>query len=144
MKTACWIVSFGAAALAAQDNLKFNFGSHSGFHSEAPFFFSAAVPEGNYNVTVTLGGGPRESLTTVKAEARRLVLEKVRTAPGESATRTFTVNVRYRELKSGQQVRLKPRELDNFDWDHRLTLPFNGGRPRVGAIQIAGREDAIP
>src|SRR5260370_1103624 len=130
MRNVCWIVWLGAMAQGV-------------FHSEAPFFFSADVAEGNYNVTVTLGGDSRESITTVKAEARRLVLEKVRTAAGESTTRTFTVNVRYRELKSGQQVRLKPRELDNLDWDHRLTLEFNGVRPRVGAIEIARVEDAI-
>ncbi len=130
MRNVCWIVWLGAVAQGV-------------FHSEAPFFFSADVAEGNYNVTVTLGGDSRESITTVKAEARRLVLEKVRTAAGESTTRTFTVNVRYRELKSGQQVRLKPRELDNLDWDHRLTLEFNGVRPRVGAIEIARVEDAI-
>src|SRR5258708_4551372 len=130
MRNVCWIVWLGAVAQGV-------------FHSEAPFFFSADVAEGNYNVTVTLGGDSRESITTVKAEARRLVLEKVRTAAGESTTRTFTVNVRYREVKSGQQVRLKPRELDNLDWDHRLTLEFNGVRPRVGAIEIARVEDAI-
>jgi lysophospholipase L1-like esterase len=145
MKAAYWIVWLGALALVAQENsaLKFNFGPHSGFHSDAPFFFSADVPEGNYNVTVTLGGGSRESVTTVKAEARRLVLEKVRTAPGESATRTFTVNVRYPEMKSGQRVRLKPRELDNLDWDHKLTLEFNGVRPSVGAVEITRVDDAV-
>jgi lysophospholipase L1-like esterase len=130
MRNVCWFVWLGAV-------------SQGVFHSEAPFFFSADVPEGNYNVTVTLGGGSRESITTVKAEARRLVLEKVWTAPGETTTRTFTVNVRYPELKSGQQVRLKQRELDNLDWDHRLTLEFNGVRPRVGAVEIKRVDDAI-
>ena len=48
---------------------------------------SVALPEGNYHVTVTLGDRDGESTTTVKAESRRLMLEKVRTAPGKFATR---------------------------------------------------------
>src|SRR5689334_16022315 len=135
MNRACWIFWI-AAAVVAQDR-------PGNFHSDTPFYYSVDVPEGNYNVMVTLGGGPGESITTVKAEARRLMLEKVRTAPGETVTRTFTVNVRYRELKSGQEVRLKPRELDNPDWDHKLTLEFNGVRPSAGTIQIARADDAI-
>ena len=46
-----------------------------------PFYFSARVPaEGNYRVTVTLGDADGESLTTVRAESRRLMLEHVATA----------------------------------------------------------------
>src|SRR5471030_89745 len=62
--------------------------------SDKPFLFSVTVPEGNYNVTVTLGDAAGESVTTVKAESRRLMLEKVTTARGEFVTRTFVVNVR--------------------------------------------------
>jgi len=58
--------------------------------SDSPFFFSAALPEGNYRVTVTLGNPIAESTTTVKAELRRLMLEQVHTAAGESATRTLS------------------------------------------------------
>jgi fibronectin type 3 domain-containing protein len=36
--------------------------------SERPFFFSVALPEGNYNVTVILGDAAGERVTTVKAE----------------------------------------------------------------------------
>ena len=52
--------------------------------SGKPFFFSLDVPEGNYNVTVTLGDPSAESITTVKAEARRLVLERVKTPAGKT------------------------------------------------------------
>ncbi len=62
--------------------------------SDKPFLFSVKVPEGNYDVTVTLGDPEGESVTTVKAESRRLMLEKVETAKGDYATRTFVVNVR--------------------------------------------------
>jgi len=61
-------------------------------------------------------------VTTVKAEARRLILEEVRVPRGKLVTRRFTVNVRYKELGDGEVVRLKKDEQDEFDWDHRLTL----------------------
>ena len=44
--------------------------------SDSPFLFSVAVPEGNYQVTVALGDAGGESKTTVKAEIRRLMVEK--------------------------------------------------------------------
>jgi hypothetical protein len=49
-----------------------------------PFYFSVALPEGNYLVTLTLGDAGGESTTTVKAELRRLMLENVHTHSGES------------------------------------------------------------
>src|SRR6476620_691539 len=47
--------------------------------SDKPFYFSVAVPEGNYTVTITFGDREAASTTTVKAELRRLMLEKVET-----------------------------------------------------------------
>src|SRR5207244_13070136 len=61
--------------------------------SDQPFYFSVALPEGNYDVTVTLGDAQEETTTTVKAELRRLMLERVQTERGKFVTRTFTVNV---------------------------------------------------
>lgn len=112
--------------------------------SEQPFFFSADLPEGNYNVTVTLGGGDAAS-TTVKAELRRLMLERVASAPGASVTRSFTVNVRTPRIAAvdgvaAGRVDLKsPRETveEAVAWDQRLTLEFNGDHPSVRAIDIA-------
>jgi hypothetical protein len=47
--------------------------------AKEPFFFSVAVPqEGNYRVTVTLGDRQAESVTTIKAELRRLMVQEVR------------------------------------------------------------------
>src|SRR5438105_1929909 len=57
--------------------------------SENPFYFSVALPEGNYNVTIRFGDMAAESITTIKAELRRLMLEKVETKPGKFETRTF-------------------------------------------------------
>src|SRR5712691_10665972 len=48
---------------------------HSDFcTSNEPFYFSVALPEGNYNVMVTLGDAQQETSTTIKAELRRLML----------------------------------------------------------------------
>ena len=112
--------------------------TRSGFcTSDQPFFFSVAVPEGNYRVTLVLGDRDGPSNTTVKAELRRLMLEQVRTAPGEFATRSFVVNVRTPKIPGGGEVRLKaPRETtqEAWAWDERLTLEFNGSLPAVCAI----------
>ncbi|MGA2889187.1 MAG: rhamnogalacturonan acetylesterase [Terracidiphilus sp.] len=105
--------------------------------SDRPFFFSIAVPEGNYRVTVVLGGD-EAATTTVWAEARRLILEKIPTKPHGSVTRTFDVNVRVPEIADdpADKVKLKPREISNLDWDRKLTLEFNGDHPSIRAIRI--------
>src|SRR5215217_702855 len=85
--------------------------------SDQPFFFTVDVPEGNYNVTVTLGDRKGTSKTTVKAECRRLMLEQVTTKKGQFETRTFTVHVRNPLIgTSGDKVRLKSRELSYLHW----------------------------
>src|SRR5713101_7470720 len=89
-----------------------------------PFLFSVDVPGGNYNVTLGLGGAS-ESTTTVKAEARRLLIDKVHVPRGRVVMRSFTINVRSPKLASGEVVRLKKDEQNEFDWDGRLTLEFN-------------------
>jgi lysophospholipase L1-like esterase len=106
--------------------------------SEKPFYFSVAVLEGNYNVTVTLGDQAGESLTTVKAELRRLMVDRAETKRGKFATRTFTVNVRTPQIAGDGEVKLKDREktTEIWAWDEKLTLEFNDFRPAVCAIEI--------
>ncbi len=113
--------------------------------SDKPFYFSVALPEGNYNVTITLGDAVGASTTTVKAELRRLMLEQVQTARGKFATRTFTVNVRTPQIPGGGEVRLKDREktMEWWAWDEKLTLEFNGARPALCALEIT-RADRVP
>jgi len=105
--------------------------------SAGPFFFSVPVPEGSYRVIVVLGG-PQASVTTVRAEGRRLMFERVHAGPNDSVTRTFDTNVRYPEINGDpdDKVHLKPRELVILDWDHKLTLEFNGDNPSVRSIDI--------
>ena len=112
--------------------------------SNQPFFFSVALPEGNYNVTVTFGDATAATATTVKAELRRLMLEKVETAPGNFVTRAFTVNVRTPQIAGGGEVRLKDRERASeiWAWDEKLTLEFNNSRPAVCAIEITRVDNA--
>ena len=105
--------------------------------SDKPFFFSVPIPEGSYRITVVLGG-PQASVTTVRAEGRRLMLEKIPTAANASVTKTFDTNVRYPEIAGDPNnlVKLKPRELGILNWDHKLTLEFNGDHPSVRSIDI--------
>ncbi len=113
--------------------------------SDNPFFFSVALPEGSYNVAVTFGDAAGETTTTVKAELRRLMLEKVYTAAGKFETKTFTVNVRVPQIAGGGEVKLKDREKasEAWAWDEKLTLEFNNSRPVVNAIEIT-RADDVP
>ena len=146
---ASWKFDFSAGhappAYSKEIGFGFDLGTISG--TGKPFFFSVNVPEGNYNVTVTLGDPNVVCVTTVKAESRRLMLERVRTGPGEFEARTFTVNVRNsrltpppRNAPGGDQVRLNPREQGALQWDDKLTLEFNDQRPCVAAIEITKAE----
>jgi lysophospholipase L1-like esterase len=107
-------------------------------------------------VTVTLGDAAGESVTTVKAESRRLMLEQVRTEPGRFETRTFTVNIRNAGVPGpppnapgGDHVELNRWEKENgpnglvLDWDDKLTLEFSNTRPCVCALEIT-RADDVP
>lgn len=118
--------------------------SADGVSSEQPFLFSVRVAEGNYLVTFKLRAYAVESVVTVKAEARRLMLENVRIAPGETVERTFAVNVRTPEIPGGSRVRLKQRELDAemITWDDQLTLEFLGTSPSVQSLEI--RPASVP
>ncbi len=108
-----------------------------------PFLFSVAVTEGNWLVEVVLGGASAGD-TTVKAESRRLMLESIKTAPGEQATCRFIVNVRNssvpppeRNAPGGSAIVLNDREQDSFTWDDKLTLEFGGPAPQVHSVSVA-------
>ena len=113
--------------------------------SDQPFYFSVMLPEGSYNVTVTFGDAEGETMTTVKAELRRLMLERVQTARGKFVTRTFTVNLRTPKIAGDGEVKLKDREKssERWAWDDKLTLEFNNSHPVVNAIEIT-RTESVP
>lgn len=111
--------------------------------SKEPFFFTVDIPEGNYNIKLTLGDAEGESTTTVKVENRRLMLEKISTSQGEIVTKTFTVNVKSPQINATEKVKLKPRELNYLHWDNQLTFEFNGTAPKICGLEISKAADDI-
>ncbi len=111
-----------------------------------PRTFAVDVPEGNYDVTILFGGQPTATSTTVKAESRRLMIEKVDTAPGKLEARSFTVNVRTPAISTGGQVALEPSETGPPmvpDWDTHLSFEFDGAHPGVVSIDIKPAPNAV-
>ena len=104
--------------------------------ANSPFYFSVKVPDGNYKVTVTLGSKKKAVQTVVRAESRRLFIEKTSTKKGQFETLSFVVNKRSPYINEKMSVRIKEREKEYLDWDDRLTLEFNGPAPAVNRIQI--------
>lgn len=112
--------------------------------SRQPFYFSAKVAEGNYRVTVTFGDKNESTDLTIKAELRRLMVEKAVAEKGKFRRVTFIVNVRNPEFPGGV-VKLKEREktMEWWAWDDKLTLEFNGARPAINGVRIE-RIDDVP
>lgn len=121
----------------------------SGGHGMEPggtpsdYLFSVALPEGNYRVTVRLGDARAAGDTTVKAEARRLMLRNVATRKGQFVERSFLINIRTPALPpppanapGGREVRLTGRDAQEYTWDDKLTLEFLG-KPQVASVTIA-------
>ncbi len=105
-------------------------------------FFSVKVPEGTYEVTVTLGDARRASQTTIKAESRRLMEKEVATRLGEFKKVSFMVSVWDSVIQGDRVVKLKSRERDKLDWDNKLTLEFSNARPCVDAVTIKKTDNA--
>ncbi len=117
----------------------------AGFEGDAalgPLRVTSPVPEGVYDVTVTVGHPTRPTAVTVKAEARRLMLQDLRVGPGQSATRTFTVAVKRPTLASGRRITLKPSQPAS-NWDDGLSLEFSGSDPNVAAVTIEPAKDFV-
>lgn len=111
-----------------------------------PSIFSTDDPEGNYDVTITFGNPTSATSTTIKAESRRLMIEKVDTLPGKTETRTFTINERRPEISTGGAVAIDGREKGPPvvpDWDDHLSFEFNGSHPGVKTLEIKPDPDAI-
>jgi lysophospholipase L1-like esterase len=137
----------------------FGFDLGSAWGVGKPFFFSTVLAPGEYQVTVTLGDDHAETITTVKSETRRLMLENVHVRAGQEKSFTFLVHVRVPQIPGGGEVLLKPRERDpilyiqwdnkppstfkELDWDEKLTLEFSGGNPALRSIEIADAANPI-
>jgi lysophospholipase L1-like esterase len=131
---------------------KLGYGIYNGAPGEDPFAshklfaFAVDLAEGDYDVTLHFGDPAEATSTTVKAESRRLMIEKVETVPGKPETRTFTVNVRTPKISTGGEVQLNGREKGppmTPDWDNHLTFEFNGKRPGIASMEITPAKDAV-
>jgi lysophospholipase L1-like esterase len=111
--------------------------------ADHPFYFSVAVPEGNYKVTLTIGDANDTSSTVVRAESRRMLSDKIVTKKGAFVTKTFIISIKSRIINGKDSVILKPREQNKLDWDEKLTLEFNGERPCINAIEITKIDNVV-
>ena len=105
--------------------------------STRPFYFSVNVPEGRYRVRLMFGDPEGESMNTVKAESRRLMLEKITTRKGDLTEKTIMVDVRTPKISENESIKLKSRELNYLNWDNKLTLEFAGDKPCISAVEIS-------
>ncbi|KQK25485.1 rhamnogalacturonan acetylesterase [Chryseobacterium aquaticum] len=115
--------------------------------SDKPFYFSVAIPEGNYNITLNLGDTKGTSETTVRVENRRLMLNDIKTKKGEIIEKQITVHVKDSIIRNqnGTQigiVKLKPRERKYLHWDNMLTIEFNDKAPKVCSVIIQPNKTA--
>ncbi len=148
MRTLLTLIALSSLLSAAEPFTAIVLNDH---HPEAvdasgTFYVSVTVPEeGNYRVTLQLGDATKDSITTVKAELRRLMLEQIHTAPGNFETRSFVVNTRRPQIAGGTQVKLKDRELTSeaWAWDDKLTLEFSGQNPSFRRIEVT-QADRLP
>ena len=111
--------------------------------SNAPFFFSVSVPDGNYLVTAVIGNKRMAGMTTVRGESRRLFFENIATKRGEFKPCTFVINKRNTHISDKEDVRIKARERGKLNWDDKLTLEFNGDAPQLAEL-IIERVENVP
>jgi lysophospholipase L1-like esterase len=119
----------------------YDFGSVYSKKSNAPWFFSVKVPDGNYKVTIILGSPYKAGETTVRGESRRLFLEHVATKKGETKTFSFVINKRNPAINAQESVKIKVRERNKLNWDNKLTLEFNGSSPVCSELSIEKIDD---
>ncbi|MDE6078932.1 MAG: rhamnogalacturonan acetylesterase [Duncaniella sp.] len=109
----------------------------------SPYYYSVALPDGNYRVTLEIGSDKRAAETTVRAESRRLLVENLPTRKGETVRKTFTVNKRTPIISDNDRVRIKEREKTKLDWDDRLTFEINGKAPALKSITITPADSTV-
>ena len=119
------------------DDLKTDF-----LTSKGDMIFSVVLPQGNYEVTFTFGDGENESETTVWAENRKLMFDRVTTAGGVFSTQR--VSLRRMETKSidgSVTMSIKDREKDYRTWDNKLTFIISGKAPAIAGLEIKPKTD---
>lgn len=108
--------------------------------SDGIFYFSVALPDGNYRVTATVGSKKKASSTTLRAESRRLYVHDAAAKKGEFRTYSFVVNKHNTTitLPDGKTdiVKVTPREKGVIRWDDKLTIEVNGNAPALSELKI--------
>lgn len=118
-------------------NVKIN---SNNFTIAKPTYFSVKLPEGNYQIEVAMGSDERQSNVTIKAESRRLMLDRLSVKKGKTATKVFNVNIRTPKIDDNQNISLKDREKDILNWDDKLTLEFLGD-VTIQSIKITPKDN---
>ncbi|WP_162558665.1 rhamnogalacturonan acetylesterase [Robertkochia solimangrovi] len=95
--------------------------------SSDPFYFSVALPEGNYRITADIIHTDHNSPTVIKAESKRIMINETALKTGTVQSFTFTVNVHGTKINDSVIVNLKERELSALNYDEKLTLEFSKG-----------------
>ena len=100
-------------------------GTSRGVTAPKYFRFDVNVPAGTYDVSITLGGTPGDSVTTVKAENHQAMVDEVRVTRGLNVVKTFTIRVKHGAKGDTSLV-----------GDARLTLEFEGTNPSLMKLDI--------
>ena len=99
--------------------------------------FSVALPQGNYEVTFILGDGENESETTVWAENRKLMLDRITLAGGVFSRQTVSLRrMETRSMDGSVTMSIKDSDKDYRTWDKKLTFVISGKAPAVAGIEI--------
>ena len=108
--------------------------------SRTPYFFSIAVPEGNYRVTVTLpgdGGARRDDRQGRAAAADAGAGAGGRGAVGDPELRRQRAYPEDRRDRAAGPPEGPAQTTDEaWAWDEKLTLEFNGPRPCLESLRI--------
>lgn len=117
--------------------------SDTGCSSNTTLLLSFPEPEGDYTITVEFGGAAAAK-TTVRAEARRLMVDILNTKADEYISKSFTVEVRRPVIHGDKPIELFKNVPSSLDWDDKLTLEFAGVHPSFRKIEIRPADPGTP
>ncbi len=100
-------------------------GNAKGVQAEKFMRFDVNLPDGNYDVTVTLGNPSAEATTTIRSEEHRPQVVDFHTKAGEFVPVSFTVN-----------VHIDVANHTELNSDGAMHLEFIGQNPSITAIDI--------
>lgn len=112
--------------------------------SSNPFYFAVKIPDGNYNIKVTVGDPEGTSSQIIRAENRRLMVENTVTSHGNVKELKFTIHMGNKLIdSSGNKMLITEREVKLMHFDDLLTLEFAGSEPKIAGIEIEKNDKAV-